>query len=247
MVVEKEQWQSRGAGHRDRLRERFLSRGIQTFSDTEILELLLSFGTPRSDCKVQARTLLNKFGSFSGVLEASPSALQEVKGVGPKNSFALHFVHSVADYYLRKRLQGKRFLHSSKEVEQYLLHTLRGRKKEVLLVIFLDSSHAIIESEILSEGTLNVNTVYPREIIRRTLELHSAAIILAHNHPSGSLKPSRQDVFLTRNLYMLCSQMQIQLLDHLIIGDGSYSFADHGVIQKIKDDCREIMTTLTQK
>jgi DNA repair protein RadC len=240
--VDKAQWQNKGAGHRGRLRDRFLGKGLDGFTDTEILEILLSFGTPRTDCKEPARHLLKKFGSFAAVLEASPPALQEIKGVGPKNSFALQFIQAVAGHYLKERLRGKRYLHSSGEVTEYLSHRMRGLKKEVFTVIFLDASHAIISSEVVAEGTLNVNTIYPREVIKKALDQHAAAIIIAHNHPSGALKPSAQDLSLTRTLYLICSYMQIQLLDHIIIGDGSYSFADHGLMESIGRECRESRT-----
>ncbi|MDK9705423.1 MAG: DNA repair protein RadC [Desulforhopalus sp.] len=242
--MEKELWQKKGDGHRARLRDRFLENGLHGFSDTEVLELLLSFGTPRTDCKEPARGLLKKFGTFSKVLEAPLVSLQDVLGVGPKNSFALHFVHAVASYYLKERIRGKRYLHSSEEVIDYLTHSLRGLKKEVLSVIFLDSSHAIIDSAVVAEGTLNVNTVYPREIMKMALDFHAAALIIAHNHPSGSLHPSTQDMKLTKSLYMLCSLMQIQLLDHLVIGDGSYSFADNGLITSIRQDCTALVNSL---
>jgi len=241
--VDKEEWQKKGEGHRQRLRDRFLERGLDGFTDAEVLELLLTFGTPRSDCKEAARLALAEFGSFAAVFEASIAALQVIPGIGPKNSFAIHFVQEVARRYLKERLQGKRYLHSSTEVRDYLLHSMRGLKKEVFTVIYLDSSHAIINSEILAEGTLNVNTVYPRELMSRALEQNAAALIVAHNHPSGSLEPSPQDRHLTRTLCLLCSLMQIQLLDHLIIGNGSYSFADQGLMTEIQQECRE----LTQK
>ena len=241
--MDKEEWQKKGEGHRQRLRDRFLERGLDGFTDAEVLELLLTFGTPRSDCKEAARLALAEFGSFAAVFEASIPALQVIPGIGPKNSFAIHFVQEVARRYLKERLQGKRYLHSSTEVRDYLLHSMRGLKKEVFTVIYLDSSHAIIDSEILAEGTLNVNTVYPRELMNRALEQNAAALIVAHNHPSGSLEPSPQDRHLTRTLCLLCSLMQIQLLDHLIIGNGSYSFADQGLMTEIQQECRE----LTQK
>jgi DNA repair protein RadC len=242
--VEKALWQKKGEGHRARLRDRFLLNGLEGFSDAEVLELLLSFGTPRTDCKEPARKLLNKFGAFSKVIEAPLAALQEVQGVGPKNGFALHFVHAVASYYLKERLTGKRYLHSSQDVIDYLTHSLRGLKKEVFTVIFLDASHAIIDSAVVAEGTLTVNTVYPREIIKKALDFHAAAIIIAHNHPSGSLQPSPQDMKLTRSLFMLCSSMQIQLLDHLIIGDGFYSFADNGLMVDIRNECSAILNAV---
>ncbi len=242
--MEKEFWQKKGEGHRARLRDRFLDKGLDGFSAAEVLELLLSFGTPRTDCKEPARNLLKKFGTFSKVIEAPIASLQEVHGVGPKNGFALHFVHAVAGYYLKERLTGKRYLHSSQDVIDYLMHSLRGLKKEVLSVIFLDASHAIIDSAIVAEGTLNVNTIYPREIIKKALDFHAAALIIAHNHPSGALQPSAQDMKLTKNLFMLCSSMQIQLLDHLVIGDGCYSFADNGLIADISKECRAILSSL---
>jgi DNA repair protein RadC len=242
--VEKKQWQEKGKGHRARLRDRFLENGLAGFTDSEILELLLSFGTPRSDTKVPAQTLLTKYGSFAKVLDAPVVSLQEVKGIGSKNSFALHFVQAVANHYLKERIKGKRYLHSSAEVAKYLTHSMRGLKKEVLTVIFLDSSHAIIDSEVVAEGTINVNAIYPREIIARALDYHAAALVVAHNHPSGSLKPSPQDVKLTRTLYLLCSSMQLQLLDHLIIGDGTYSFADHGLMESVKGDVGKALSLL---
>ncbi len=228
--MDKQQWQNKGAGHRDRLRQRYLERGLDSLSDAEVLELLLSFGTPRKDTKEQARALLSRFKSFSGVLDAQTRELLEIKGVGPKNSFALGFVKAVANRYLQQRLQQKSYLKSSAEVIDYLMHSMRGLQVEVFTVIYLDAALAIIESEIVAEGTVNVNSIYPREIIKRALAHNSSALIVAHNHPSGSLTPSAHDRQLTRSLYLTCSLMQIRLLDHLIIGDGYFSFADQGII-----------------
>lgn len=244
--MDKEGWQKKGAGHRQRLRDRFLERGLDGFSDAEILELLLSFGTPRSDCKEPARAALKQFGSLAAVLEEPLAGLQEIKGIGPKNGFAVHFIQAVAGRYLKDRLKEKRYLHSSSEVRDYLLHSLRGLKKEVLTVIYLDSSHAILDSETVAEGSINVNTVYPRELVKKALDRNAAALIIAHNHPSGSLDPSAQDMQLTRTLWLLGSLMQIQVLDHIIIGDGSYSFADHGLMTDISEQCRLTMESLHQ-
>jgi DNA repair protein RadC len=242
--MEKEQWQKKGAGHRQRLRNRFLERGLEGFTDAEVLELLLSFGTPRSDCKDPARSALQHFGSLAAVLEASLPALQEIKGIGPKNGFAVHFIQAMARRFLKERLRGKRYLHSSNEVRDYLLHSMRGLKKEVLTVIYLDSSHAILNTETVAEGTINVNTVYPRELVKKALQENASALIIAHNHPSGSLDPSPQDLQLTRTLSLLGRLMQIQLLDHIIIGDGSFSFADNGLMNEISQQCRETMEGL---
>ena len=238
--MDKAQWQERGKGHRNRLRQRFLDRGLSGFSDAEILEILLSFGTPRKDCKDQARALLQHFGTFPGVLDADRKDLLEVNGVGPKNSFALGFIKSTADHYLKQRLKSRHYLKSSEQVTDFLTHSLRGLQVEVLSAIYLDSSLAIIDSEKVAEGTVNVNTVYPREIIKKALSHNASALIVAHNHPSGSLTPSAQDRQMTRQLYLACSMMHIRLLDHLIIGDGHFSFADAGIIDQIADWCTSI-------
>lgn len=244
--MDKEQWQQKGEGHRGRLRDRYLERGLAGFTDAEVLELLLSFGTPRSDTKEPARELLNRHGTLAAVLEASPACLQEVRGVGPKNSFAISFVQAVAGRYLQQRLTGRRYLQSSRDVREYLEHSMRGLKREVLTVIYLDSAHAILGSEVVAEGTINVNTVYPRELVQRAINNHAAAIIMAHNHPSGSLKPSPQDINLTKNIYLICSFLQIQLLDHFIIGDGVYSFADHGLIEVVAAECLNLRENLNR-
>ncbi len=240
MDKHKIQWQERGKGHRARLRDRFTESGLDGFSDAEVIELLLTFGTPRADCKLQARDLLSELGSFAAVLEASPKDLQKVKGVGPKNSFAIGFIHSVAARYLKVSLKGKQYLRSSTDVIDYLTYEMRGLKREVLTMVFLDSSHAIIDSEIVAEGSLNVNSIYPRELVALALNKHAAAIIIAHNHPSGELLPSPQDMKLTRLLHHIFQTMQIKLLDHIIIGNGSYSFADNSLMKDIEENSKKL-------
>ncbi len=241
--MDQEHWQTRGAGHRSRLRDRFLQHGLPALTDADVLELLLSFGTPRKDCKVQARALLDQFGSFAAVLDAEIGDLQQIDGVGPKNSFALSFIKAVADRYLRSRLRTKSYITSSQDVVDYLMHSMRGLQREVFTVLYLDSSLAIIDSEVVAEGTVNVNTVYPREIVRRALAHNAAALVVAHNHPSGSTSPSAQDRTLTRTLCLLCSLMQIRLLDHLIVGDGCFSFADEGIMAEIGAWCSSVCQT----
>jgi DNA repair protein RadC len=241
--VDKSDWQEKGAGHRQRLRDKFLDQGIEAFTDSEVIELLLTFGTPRSDCKAPAREALERFGSLPAVLDAAPVQLQEIRGMGPKNIFALRFIQGVARRYLRQRVVGKQYLHSSREVADYLIHSMRGLRHEILQVVFLDAGHAVLDIDVVAEGTTTVNTVYPRELIRAALERNASALILAHNHPSGRLAPSRQDEILTRRLCLLGSLMQISLLDHLIIGEGEevYSFADEGLMRRIRDDCARLL------
>jgi DNA repair protein RadC len=245
-VVEKNDWQNRGAGHRQRLRDKFLRYGIDAFSDAEVIELLLTFGTPRSDCKEAARAALREFGSLPAVLDAPAGRLEKIRGVGPKNVFALHFIQGVARRYLQQRLVGKKYISSSRDVTEYLVHLMRDLEREVFTVLYLDAAHAVIDTEVQSEGTVNVNTVYPREIVLAALRRNACALVIAHNHPSGRLEPSPQDLHLTRTLHVVCSFMQINLLDHLIIGDGNtpYSFADHGLMEQIRDDCQTVIQAL---
>jgi len=231
--LRKDEWQKRGAGHRARLREKFLNHGISAMSDEEIVELLLSFGTPRADCKPAARELLRRFGSMAAVLDAETDALRETKGVGEKNVFGLRFIPDVAKRYLQRKIERKNVVHNSQDVKAYLSATLASLKREVFLVIYLDSQHHILDSKVLCEGTINVNTVYPREVVTSALRRNAAAIIIAHNHPSGSLQRSVQDDRLTKTLYLACNMMHIRLLDHLIVGEDVYSYADNGIMQQI--------------
>jgi len=232
-------------GHRKRLRDKVLTRGVDALNDDEVLELLLTLGTPRKDCKQEARALLKQFGSLGTVLEADPETLQEVQGIGPQNSFAIHFIQGVARRYLNQRLQDKDYLRSSREVAEYLNHTMRHLKKEVFKVILLDTGLAIIDARTVFEGTLASNTIYPRELIKMVLDNHAAALVIAHNHPSGSQTPSAADRTLTKNLFLACSVMDIQLLDHLIIGrdDKPFSFADHGLMEEIKLEGQSLFKT----
>ena len=241
--MEKEDWQKKGAGHRQRLRDKFRQQGIEAFSDAEVLELLLILGTPRKDCKDQARDLLGHFGSLANVLEASSGELQKVKGVGPNNSFAVHFLHGVARRYLKQRMQNKQYLQSSRQVADFLIHSMRDLQHEVFTVILLDAAHAIIDTQVVARGTISANTIYPRELIKLALKNNAAAMVVAHNHPSGNLEPSPQDRQLTRTLYLACSFMNIKLLDHLIIGrsETTYSFADHGIMAAIGEECSHIL------
>lgn len=237
---------NKGAGHRQRLRDKFLELGIEAFTDSEVIEVLLSFGTPRSDCKEAARAALARFGSLPAVLDAAPQELQQIKGMGGKNIFALRFIQGVARRYLKQRIVGRQYLRSAREVADFLIHSMRGLKHEVLTVVFLDAAHAVITSEVVAEGTVNVNTIYPRELVKEALRLNASALVIAHNHPSGALKPSEQDKALTRNLYLLGSFLHISLLNHLIVGEGDtvFSFAEAGLMSGIRAQCGRLLGSL---
>ena len=220
-------------GHRERLRKKFLKSGLKGFHDYEIVELLLTLGTPRKDCKQQAKEAIEKFKTLRGVLAAPPEELQQIKGIGPDNAFGIKLVQEIAREFLKEQILDKQFCRSSKEVFDYLYHSMRDLKKEKFKVMFLNAQNQVIEVEDLFEGTLTASAVYSREIIKSAIAHNAAALIFAHNHPTGNPEPSDNDKQITRDLVFAANIMQIKVLDHIIIGDNCYfSFADEGFIEK---------------
>ena len=218
-------------GHRRRLREKFIESGLAGFHDYEIVELLLTLGTPRKDCKQPAKAAIKKFKTLRGILDAPMEELQKIKGIGPHNSFGIKLVQEVAREFLKERLIEKPICSSSKEVFDYLYHSMRGLTKDVFKVIFLDGKNQVIGIEDLFEGTLNASAVYPREVIKSALRNNALNLIFVHNHPSGNPGPSQTDKKITEELVLAGNTMQIKVLDHLIVGDNRYfSFADEGLI-----------------
>ena len=234
--MEKDYWLSKGKGHRQRLREKFLEGGLARFSDEEVVEFLLTLGTPRGDLKPQAREAIKRFGSLSGVLSAPIDKLTEIKGIGQKNALYLSLVHQVANRYLKDRARQKPFFHSSQEIFDYLFHSMKDLKREVFKVIFLTRKNELIEDRDMFYGTLAASAVYPREILSAALELKAAALVFVHNHPSGDPNPSKEDDRITKELVWSAKLLQVQVLDHIIIGNGRYfSYADQGLIDKVQD------------
>ena len=224
----------KGKGHRKRLREKFLDSGLAGFHDYEVVELLLTLAMPRKDCKDAAKAAMKQFKTLQGVLEASPKALCEVPGIGPKNLLGIKLIKAVADRYLEKRLLHKDALNNSKELFEYLYHSIRDKTRECFNVVFLDAKNRVVATETLFEGTLTASSVYPREVVLAALNQHAAALIFAHNHPSGDPQPSREDIAITRQLVFACKVVGITVHEHLIIGNNRYfSFADEGYISRM--------------
>ncbi|MFQ5721253.1 MAG: DNA repair protein RadC [Candidatus Aminicenantales bacterium] len=220
------------SGHRWRLRQKFLKGGLDGFLDYEIIELLLTLGTPRRDCKQQAKKAIKKFKSLRGVLEAEDEELQEIDGLGHNNIFGLKLVQEVSRRFLKERMMSRPVCHSSQEVFDYLYHSLRDLKVERFEVIFLDAKNQIIDSKTFFEGTVDSSAVYPREIIKFALKVGSSSLIFVHNHPSGDPRPSDSDKEITKDLVFAAQMMEIRVLDHIIIGNNCYfSFADKGLIK----------------
>jgi len=220
-------------GHRRRLRQKFIKGGLDGFLDYEIIELLLTIGTPRRDCKELAKKALREFRTLGGVLEASPLDLQKIKGIGPHNVFGLKFVHEVSRRFLRDRMMSRPYCRSSREVFDYLYHALRDLKRENFKVLFLDAKNQILEEKTLFEGTVDSSAVYPREILKDALRYEASSMIFVHNHPSGDPEPSPCDKEITRDLVFAAKVMQLKVLDHIIIGNNCFfSFSDHGLIEE---------------
>ncbi len=221
-------------GHRERLRERFLKAGLDGFHDYEIIELLLTLGTPRKDCKVPAKDAIAYFGSLQAVLEANSEELCKIKGIGPKNLFGLKLIKAVGDRFLEKKVIKKDPIRNSRELFNYLFHRFRDKKREHFNAIYLDAKNRIIKSETLFVGSLTSSSVYPREVVGAALRNHAAAVIFSHNHPSGDPSPSDEDIAITRQLVFACRVMGIQVHEHIVVGDNRYySFADKGLITKM--------------
>ena len=218
-------------GHRQRLRDKFLNSSLEGFHDYEIIELLLTLGTPRKDCKQSAKEALMKFGTLKAVLEADAVDLKTVRGIGDKNVFGLKIAQAVARRYLADSVVDKDFIRSSKEVLEYLQHNLRDKNREVFMVIYLNGRNQIIKMEEVFEGTLSKSAVYPREVVKRALDNEAAALVFVHNHPSGNPNPSKEDLTITNKLKEASQSIDVVVHDHLIIaGNEVYSFADHGLI-----------------
>jgi DNA repair protein RadC len=230
----------KGEGHRERLRHKCMERGLDALTDEEVLELLLTFGTPRRDCKPAAREAIRKFGGLRRTLEAPLAQLLQVRGIGPKNALALQVIHGVARRFLEDRLKEAPYrFGSSHEVFDYLYHSMRDLQREVFKVLYLNSQNRILHLEELFQGSLTASAVYPREVMKRALELSAAGLVFAHNHPSGDPTPSEDDLRITRELCGAGKVMGIRVLDHLIIGEGRYtSLADLGHIQRFQAEVR---------
>lgn len=227
----------KGEGHRGRLRDRFLTAGLDGFLDYEVIELLLTLATPRRDCKDAAKAVMARFKTLPGALEAGAAELQEIPGIGPKNALGIRLIKAVAERYLAKKVIGRETVGNSQDLFRYLTGVLRDRVQECFLVVYLDAKNRVIDMETLSEGTLTASSVYPREVIRAALQHNAAALIFAHNHPSGEPRPSDEDYAVTRQLVFAARVMGLMVHEHLIIGDGRcFSFADQGVIQRMQSE-----------
>jgi DNA repair protein RadC len=207
-------------GHRQRLRERFLEAGPVALADYELLELLLFPALPRSDVKPLAKTLIDRFGGFAGVINADIAALQEIPGLGLTSAIALKAVQAAIQRVLKAEMIERPILSSWQGVLDYCHVAMAHARIEEFRLLFLDRRNALIADEVQQRGTVDHTPVYPREVVKRALDLGASAIILVHNHPSGDPTPSKADIDMTREVAKAARMMGIEVHDHLIIGRG---------------------------
>ena len=219
------------ADHRARLRERFLTGGAEAMPDYEMLELILFRAIPRQDVKPLARRLIETFGDFNRVLSAPPPRLMAVEGVGPAVVTELKIVEAAAQRMARARILHRPVLSSWQALLDYCHTAMAHREIEQFRVLYLDRKNVLVADEEQGRGTVDHVPVYPREIIRRALELNASALILVHNHPSGDPTPSDSDIAMTARIAQAADSMGITIHDHLIIGKSrELSFRARGLL-----------------
>jgi DNA repair protein RadC len=214
-----------------RPREKLLARGAGALADGELLALLLRTGYRGQGVFELAAVVLDRCGGFAGLLNATPQALQAIKGLGPAKRSELLAVVEMARRALTQQMRDAPVFDAPQNVKDYLALHLGGHEREVFAVLFLDGQHRLLKLEELFSGTLSQTSVYPREVVKRALSLNAGAVILAHNHPSGLAEPSRADEYLTQTLKSALQLVDVRVLDHLVIGRGQVvSMAERGLL-----------------
>ena len=219
-------------GHRGRLRNRFLMSGLSGFQDYEILELLLTYVIVRKDCKAIAKELLEKYGDLYTLLRQSPEELEKNKYITERTAIFFKMLFSIIERQLYLKIHNEKITISSNvQLLDYLKFSLLNREIEVFKVLFLNTQNELLKEEELFKGTIDRSTVYIRELIKKILNYNAKSVILVHNHPAGSLRPSQADIALTRKVKEIFEGIEIRLLDHIIISEkGYFSFLEGGIL-----------------
>jgi DNA repair protein RadC len=214
-----------------RPREKLLARGAAALADAELLALLLRTGYKGHGVMALAAQVLAECAGFAGLLAATPAQLKAIKGLGPAKQAELLAVMEMARRALAQQMQSLPVLDNPQRVKDYLALQLGGRSQEVFAVLFLDAQHRLLRLEEMFQGTLNQTSVYPREVVRRALTLNAAAVVLAHNHPSGVAEPSLADSYLTQTLISALKLVDVRVLDHIVVGVGqAVSMSERGLL-----------------
>lgn len=219
-------------GHRDRLRERFLKSGVTSLQDYELLELVLFSVIPRRDVKPLAKDLINTFGNLSGILNADISDLQKVPGLSENAAVFFKMVQALTQKILRTELEKKPILATWQKLIDYCYVSMAHEKREHFRVLFLNRKNQLMADEVQQIGTVDHTPVYPREIVKRALELGATALILVHNHPSDDPNPSDSDIAMTAEVIRAAASLDIAVHDHLIVSkSGHISFKSLGLLK----------------
>ncbi len=215
----------------ERPRERLTHSGPERLSDAELLAIMLGRGAPGLSAVDLGRTLLARFGGIRGVLNATHERLEAVNGMGPGKSATLIAARECCCRYLQEKLRPGKHIGSPRDSTNFLLARLRDRPHEVFCCMFLDNRHRVLAFDELFRGTIDNTAVYPREVVKQALQRNAAAVIIAHNHPSGVAEPSEADQLITRRIRDALDLVDVRLLDHFIVGDGTcVSLASRGLI-----------------
>lgn len=223
-----------GEGHRERLRKRYIKSGLEGFNDYEVLELLLTYSIARKDVKPIAKELIEKFGTIDEIAKSDVKSLLEVDGIGEGSAVFLKLIGDIALTLYREKIEDKDILtiKSKNSLLSYLRGEIGYSPREEFKILFLDTSNKLIASETLFSGTIDKSAIYPREIVERVIKNRAKSVIFAHNHPSGSISPSKKDIELTQYMYDSLKLLEIRLLDHIIVTKNSYfSFLEEGLIE----------------
>lgn len=213
----------------ERPREKLLSKGAAALSDAELVAIFLRTGLPGITAIDLARALLSEFGSIGALLSARQDAFCERKGLGPAKFAQLQAALELTSRYIKEELRANPIFTSPQMVRDYLAVQMRGYQREVFVILLLDSRHQLLDFHELFQGTIDMASVYPREIVKLALQNNAAAVIVAHNHPSGVAEPSQSDIAITKRIKQALALVDIRLLDHFIIGRGAVtSLADTG-------------------
>lgn len=218
-------------GHRERVKKRYLNEGLDAFEDHQVLEMLLFYCIPRKDTNELSHKMIREFGSLAGLFEADPRDICRRCKVSENTAILISAIPSLARRYFKSKWGQKPVLNSSTLAGEYAISLFAGRTYEAFYVICLDSQNRVNKAELVHEGTINEAPVYPRIIVETALRHQANSVILAHNHPGGSLNPSREDIEVTRRIVTAFNAISIRVVDHIIVGGDKYmSFAERGLI-----------------
>lgn len=218
-------------GHRKRLKAKYLASCMKGWQDYEALEFALTFAIPRKDTKSAAKKLLARFKSLNSVINADVKELETIEGISKHSAIFLRFLRDFSRFYSEKEVMGRDIISSPEEAVDYLRVIIRDCADEEFHALFVDSRNRLIASENIHKGTVNKSVVYPRKIVERAIYHHCAGLILAHNHPAGTLKPSEEDIETTKAVNNALQTVDISLLDHIIIaGNGHFSWKENNLI-----------------